>query len=228
MSGPPPDPKQVTIEVPGRGAVSGLLLAPARARACYVLAHGAGAGMTHPWLEAMAVELAERRIATLRFQFPFMEQGSRRPDSPAVAQAAVRAAVSEAARLAPGLPLVAGGRSFGGRMSSQAQAASSLPGVIGLVFLAFPLHPPKRPSKERAEHLRSVQTPLLFLQGTRDELANIELLRTVCADLDDRATLKLIEDADHAFHVRARSGRTDKSVRGKIADAIAGWMDQLL
>jgi predicted alpha/beta-hydrolase family hydrolase len=221
------DATPVSIDVLEAGTVSGLLLAPVHATACYVLAHGAGAGMAHPWLEAMAVELAERRIATLRFQFPFMERGSRRPDPPAVAQAAVRAALQAAARLAPDLPLIAGGRSFGGRMASQAQAQSPLPGVLGLAFLGFPLHPAKRPSRARAEHLFAVRVPMLFLQGTRDELAELELMESVCRDLGPRATLHRLEDADHAFHVRARTGRTDKEVRGEMADAFAAWDGRL-
>ncbi len=221
------EPKAARIAV-GDQSVSGLIEGLERARACYVLAHGAGAGMTHPWLAAMAADLAEREIATLRFQFPYMERGSRRPDPPDVAQAAVRAAVMEAARLLPGLPLVAGGRSFGGRMTSQAQARAPLPSVIGLAFLGFPLHPAKRPSRTRAEHLFSVRTPMLFLQGTRDDLADLHLLRHVCDELGAHAELRLFEDADHSFHVPARSGRTDAEVRSQIADALAGWVDGLV
>jgi len=219
-----PEATRVSFEVPQTGLVSGLLMAPARAHAVYVLAHGAGAGMTHPWLEDMACRLADREVATLRFQFPYMERGSRRPDPPAVAHAAVQAAVAEAARLAPELPIIAGGRSFGGRMTSQAQAREPLPGVVGLVFLGFPLHPAKRPSRERAEHLVDVTIPMLFLQGTRDELADLDLLRPVCAELGNRATLHLIDDADHAFDVRARSGRSDGQVRGEMADAMTAWI----
>jgi uncharacterized protein len=215
---------RVTITVPEIGPVSGLALVPARAHALFVLAHGAGAGMTHPWLEAMAAQLVDRGIATLRFQFPFMERASRRPDPPAIAQATVRAAVEEAPRLAPGLPVLGGGRSFGGRMTSQAQAAAPLPGVMGLVFLGFPLHPAKRPGRERAAHLAQVHLPMLFLQGTRDELADLDLLRPVCAELADRATLHVIEGADHAFHVPARSGRTDEEVQSEMADVMAAWI----
>ena len=222
-----PTAEPVSIPLGEDGAISGLLQAPSRARACYVLAHGAGAGMTHPFLEAIASELARRGVATLRFQFPYMERGSRRPDPPAVAQAAVRAAVAAASRLVPELPLVAGGRSFGGRMASQAQAAAPLREVRALAFLGFPLHPAKRPSAERAEHLFEVDVPMLFLQGTRDELADLQHLRPVCDRLGSRATLHLIEDADHGFHVRARSGRTDAQVRGELADVLAAWIAEI-
>src|SRR5262245_57281293 len=203
--------------------VSGLLNAPTDARACYVRAHGAGAGMTHPFLEAVAAGLAERGIATLRFQFPAMERGAKRPDPPLLAQAAVRAAVAEARRLVPALPLIAGGRSFGGRMASQAQAVSPLSGVKGLAFLGFPLHPAGTPSDERARHLSDVRIPMLFLQGTRDALADLRLLEPLAARLGGFATLKLFEDADHAFHVPARTGRKDTDVRGTLLDALADW-----
>src|SRR5712671_2161851 len=171
------DVQPVTIMVDDVRSVSGLLLAPPRARACYVLAHGAGAGMAHPFMQNVAVELGERAIATLRYQFPYMEQGSKRPDAPKLAHATVRAAVAQAARLVPTLALVAGGKSFGGRMTSQAQAASPMPGVRGLAFLGFPLHPAGKPSDERARHLFDVRIPMLFLQGTRDALADLRLLR---------------------------------------------------
>jgi predicted alpha/beta-hydrolase family hydrolase len=213
----------VTIIVDDVHSVSGLLLAPPRARACYLLAHGAGAGMGHPFMHAVAVELAERGIASLRYQFPYMEKGSKRPDPPAIAQGAVRAAVAEAARCCPGLPLIAGGKSFGGRMTSQAQAASPLPGVRGLVFLGFPLHPAKRASKERAEHLFDVQVPMLFLQGARDQLAQEQLIRSVTERLGERAALHLIADADHSFHVPARTGRKDADVRSEMLDTLAAW-----
>ncbi|MEO7008171.1 MAG: alpha/beta family hydrolase, partial [Caldimonas sp.] len=204
-----------------------LLEAPADARACYVFAHGAGAGMTHPFMAAIADGLADRGIATLRYQFPSMERGSKRPDSPKVAHAAVRAAVDEAATLMPGVALVAGGKSFGGRMTSQAQAETPLPGVRGLAFLGFPLHPPGRPSAERALHLDAVQVPMLFLQGTRDELADVELLRSMVENLGPRATLLLFDDADHSFHVPVRSGRTDAQVRAQLLDALATWIEPL-
>jgi uncharacterized protein len=217
----------VTITVDDAHSVSGLLLAPPRPRACYVLAHGAGAGMRHPFMQAVADGLAARGIATLRYQFPYMEQRARRPDPPKLAQAAVRAAVAAAAQRAPALPLVAGGKSFGGRMTSQAQAESPLPGVRGLVFLGFPLHPAGRPSDERAAHLSAVQIPMLFLQGTRDELAELSLLRPVIERLGVRASLRLCQDADHSFHVPARSGRKDADVRDEMFDALAAWVASL-
>ena len=218
----------LTITVDDRRRVSGLLQLPARARACYVLAHGAGAGMTHPFLEAVATELGERGIATLRYQFPYMEQGSKRPDPPALAQAAVRAAVTEAGRRATGLPLIAGGKSFGGRMTSQAQAASPLPAVRGLVFLGFPLHAAGRPSADRGKHLMEVRIPMLFLQGTRDALADLPLLQPLVQQLGKRATLHLVQEADHSFHVPARTGRKDADVRRDMLDALARWIDAVI
>src|SRR6266704_6268105 len=218
---------ELTFAVGGRaGEVSGLLLRPGAARLVYVLAHGAGAGMRHPFLETVAQRLAERDIATLRYQFPYMEQRARRPDAPAVAAATVRAAVAEAARRAPGLPLVAGGKSFGGRMTSIAQAEGPLSGVRGLAFLGFPLHPPGRPDDKRAEHLARVQIPMLFLQGDRDEFADLKLLRPVVKRLGERATLHLVEGGDHSFPVLKRSGRTDAEVMDEIADAIVEWSAQ--
>ncbi|HUP97178.1 MAG TPA: alpha/beta family hydrolase [Usitatibacter sp.] len=201
-----------------------LLEEPAGARACYVLAHGAGAGMTHPFLAAVAKGLAERGIATLRYNFPYMDKGTKRPDAPKVAHAAVRAAVEEAAKRMPGVPLFAGGKSFGGRMTSQAQALGALPGVKGLVFLGFPLHPAGKPSDERAAHLRDVDVPMLFLQGTRDDLADLSLLRPVVETLQGRATLVMFEHADHSFHVLARTGRKDSEVMAEVLDAMASWM----
>lgn len=180
--------------------------------------------MTHPFMAAIANGLAERGVATLRYQFPYMEKRSKRPDSPKVAHATVRAAVHEASRLVPELTLFAGGKSFGGRMTSQAQAESPLPGVRGLVFLGFPLHPPGAPSDERAKHLFDVQIPMMFLQGTRDDFAKLELLEPVCKQLGSRATLKLFQDADHSFHVPKSSGRTDSEVRAELLDALTGWM----
>src|SRR5213596_899746 len=216
------DPVTITVG-DGGASVSGLLMRPPGARWLYVLAHGAGAGMRHPFLETIARALAERGVATLRYQFPYMERRASRPDPPAVAAAAVRAAVAEAGRAAPGLPLVAGGKSFGGRMTSAAQAEEPLPGVRGLVFLGFPLHPPGRAGDQRAEHLAQVQVPMLFLQGTRDDFADLKLLRPLIERLDTRATLHLVEGGDHSFHVLKRSGRTDADVMGEIADAIAEW-----
>lgn len=210
------------------GEVSGLLLRPEDARLLYVLAHGAGAGMRHPFLETISLRLAERRVATLRYQFPYMERRSSRPDSPAVAAATVRAAVAEAARVAPGLPLIAGGKSFGGRMTSTAEAEQPLPGVRGLVFLGFPLHPPGRPGDQRAEHLARVQIPMLFLQGDRDEFADLKLLRPVVQRLGERATLHLVEGGDHSFKVPKRAGRTAEDVMADLVDSIDRWAKKLL
>jgi len=220
--------ERVTISDDDGIKVSGLLQAPSRARACYVLAHGAGAGMDHPFMRSVAAELDQRGIATLRYQFPYVEHGAKRPDVPQVAQATVRAAAAAALRLLPGLPLVAGGKSFGGRMTSQAQAKAPLPGVRGLAFLGFPLHPAGRPSQDRAQHLFDVQIPMLFLQGTRDALATLDQLKPVCRALGARATLRLFAEADHSFHVPARSGRTDAQVRGDLLDALAAWIDGVI
>ena len=214
------------IELDPGDSVSALLTTPTRPIAGYVFAHGAGAGMTHRFMEDVAQGLAERSIATLRYQFPYMEKGSKRPDAPRVAHAAVRAAIDEAARRWPQLPLFAGGKSFGGRMSSQAQAATPLPGVRGLVFFGFPLHPAGKPAAERGEHLLQVSCPMLFLQGTRDELAETSLLRGLIGQLGERATLQLVDDADHSFHVPARSGRTDAQVRAGLLDTFVRWVDQ--
>jgi len=216
--------KPVTIGVDETNDVSGLLQAPTNARACYVMAHGAGAGMTHSFMASFANDLAERDIATLRYQFPYMERGSKRPDSPKLAQATVRAAVGDASRLVPKLALFAGGKSFGGRMTSQAQAASPLPGVRGLVFVGFPLHPPGKPADERGAHLFDVRVPMLFLQGTRDEFAELALLQNLVGKLGARASLKLFDDADHSFHVPARTGKKDSQIRAEMADAMAEWM----
>ena len=201
-----------------------LLEAPERARACYVLAHGAGAGMNHPFMSAVAKGLATRGIATLRYQFPYMDKGSKRPDPPKLAHAAVREAVAEAARRLPGVPLYAGGKSFGGRMTSQAQAIEPLAGVRGLVFLGFPLHAAGKPSDERAAHLADVRIPMLFLQGTRDDLAHLDLLRPVVERLGKRATLETFEEADHSFHVPARTGRKDPEVMADLLDRLARWI----
>lgn len=208
----------------GGGSVSGLWLRPPTARACLVLAHGAGAGMAHKSMAALADGLAERDVATLRYQFPYMERGSKRPDPPAIAHAAVRTACAKAATLADTLPLFAGGRSFGGRMTSQAQAAAPLASVRGLVFFAFPLHPAGKPSVSRADHLAKVALPMLFLQGTRDALAELSLLEPTVASLGPRAKLVLAADADHSFHVPAKSGRSDKEVLAALLDNAATWM----
>jgi len=208
-------------------SVPGLLVLPPAARACYVLAHSAGAGMQHASMRAVAAGLANLGVATLRYQFPYMERGSRRPDPPPLCHATVRAAVAAAARLAPGLPLVAGGRSFGGRMTSQAQALAPLDGVRGLAFLAFPLHPAGEPSDGRATHLSDVSIPMLFLQGTHDALAERSLIEAVVARLGARATLSLFEDADHSFHVPARSGRTDQQLLTEVLQRLTAWIDTL-
>jgi len=220
--------QSLKFEVDGSGSVSALLDAPASPRAGLVLGHGAGAGMAHPFMAAVAAGLAQRGIACLRYQFPYMERGSKRPDTPAVAQAAVRAATMEAARRLPDLPLFAGGKSFGGRMSSQAQAAAPLPGVRGLVFLGFPLHPPGKPGSERGAHLAEVQVPMLFLQGTRDEFAQLELLQAQVQLLGRRARLALLDHADHSFHVPARSGRRDSEVLAGALDTAAAWIGEVL
>jgi len=220
--------RDVTIAVDDAHRVSGLLQVPRAARACYVLAHGAGAGMAHPFMAAIANELEQRAIATLRYQFPYMERGSKRPDSPKLAQATVRAAIAAATRLEPKLALFAGGKSFGGRMTSQAQAEAPLRGVRGLVFLGFPLHPPGRPSDERGQHLAAIKIPLLFLQGTRDEFAQRALLEPLVSNLGPHASLQLFEEADHSFHVPARTGRKDAQIRKELLDSLAGWIDMVL
>jgi predicted alpha/beta-hydrolase family hydrolase len=214
----------LTITVSDVSTVSALLLRPEAARAAYVFAHGAGAGMAHPSMAALAEGLAERGIATLRYQFPYMEKGGKRPDPPAVAQATVRAAVAEMTRHCGELPLFAGGKSFGGRMTSQAQAKAPLESVRGLVFLGFPLHPAGKPSSERAAHLAEVKIPMLFLQGTRDALAELELLEPVVKGLGSRAKLHLAQEADHSFHVLKRSGRDDREVMAEVLDAFAAWV----
>jgi hypothetical protein len=215
--------RRLVIETGNAGSVSAILTRPLRARACFVFAHGAGAGMTHSFMAKVADGLGERGIATLRYQFPYMEKGSKRPDPPAVAHAAVRAAVAEAARCCEGVPLIAGGKSFGGRMTSQAQAAAPLAGVHGLAFFGFPLHPAGKPSSDRAKHLADVHIPMLFLQGTRDTLAELTLLEPVVKGLGSSATLRPVKDADHSFHVLARSGRNDGEVMDEILDAFAAW-----
>jgi predicted alpha/beta-hydrolase family hydrolase len=211
---------------PGSGEVSALWLRPDAARAALVLAHGAGAGMRHAFLESIAARLADRGVASLRYQFPYMEHGVRRPDPPARLVACVRAAVEFAAKQADGLPLFAGGKSLGGRMTSTAAAQSPLPGVCGLVFFGFPLHAAGRPGSERAAHLREVGIPMLFLQGTRDSLASLELVKPLCASLGARATLHVALGADHSFHVLKRSGRSDAEVQDELADTTAAWIDE--
>ena len=218
------EPAGVDIRVSDRiGSVSGLLLAPADAWAMLALAHGAGAGMRHRFMEEVARALAGRGIATLRYQFPYMEQGGRRPDPPAVLEATVRAAAAAAKASAPGPILLAGGKSLGGRMTSGAMARRPLEGVAGLVFFGFPLHPARQPALTRAEHLERVAAPMLFLQGTRDDLADLDLITGVCAGLGSRATLQVVEGADHSFGVLKRSGRTGDEVMAELADSVAAW-----
>jgi hypothetical protein len=217
-------PQKLLVEVGKSTSVSALLLQPKDARACFVFAHGAGAGMTHSFMEQAAIGLAERGIATLRYQFPYLEKASKRPDPPAIAHATVRATVAQAARKCPGLPLIAGGKSFGARMTSQAQAKMPLAGVRGLAFFGFPLHPAGKPSIDRADHLTDVQVPMLFLQGTSDKLAELNRLKPVVEKLKPLATLHLVEAADHSFHVPARSGRNDRGVINEILDALAAWV----
>jgi predicted alpha/beta-hydrolase family hydrolase len=212
----------------GDGSVSALLIRPDDAKALLVFAHGAGAGMTHRAIQSNAEALAARGIATLRYQFPYMERGSKRVDAPKVAHAAVRAAVGDAAKVAPDLPLFAGGRSFGGRMTSQAQAIEPLPGVRGLIFIGFPLHPAGKPGIERAEHLTEVDVPMLFVSGERDALAELHLLRSVVAGLGERATLALIAGADHSLKVLAKSGRTPAQAEAEAMDAISDWIGRLI
>ena len=216
--------KERTLKLPDGASVSALWQKPKGAKAVLVLAHGAGAGMTHKHMAATADGLEERGIATLRYNFPYMEKGSKRPDNPPVAHAAVRAAAAEAARLAGDLPIFAGGRSFGARMTSQAQALEPLPSVAGLVFFAFPLHPPGKPGIDRADHLASVKIPMLFLQGTKDEFADLALLKSVTSKLGKRARLQLAEHADHSFHAPARTGRKDPEVLAEILNAARDWI----
>src|ERR1700752_3131418 len=220
-------PDRLTIEISADVRVSGLLQDPPRASACFVFAHGAGAGMAHPFMAAVANGLGERNIASLRYQFPYMEKRAKRTDPPKVANAAVRAAIAEARLPPPDVPLIAGGKSFGGRMASQAQASERLEGVAGLAFFGFPLHPAGRPSRERAAHLSEVTIPMLFLQGTRDALAELNELEPVCKALGDRATLKLFADADHSFHVPARTGRKDAEVLAEVLAAFAEWVKSI-
>ena len=217
---------RLAIPVVG-GQVSGILLRPATATALYVFAHGAGVGMNHPSMASNAHGLAERGIATLRFQFPYMEKGGGRPDPPAIAQATVRAAVAKAAELAPDLPLFAGGRSYGGRMTSQAQAVAPLPGVRGLVFLGFPLHPAGKPGIERADHLEQIGIPMLFVSGSRDALADMALLKPLVGGLGERATLHVVEGGDHGLRVLVSSGRTNEEAQAEALDAMAQWMARL-
>ena len=221
------EPERLTIEVAKAGTVSALLLYPNSPLACFVFAHGAGAGMMHPFMEKFANGLYERGVASLRYQFPYMEKGGKRPDPPAVAQATVRAAVAVAEKKFPRLPLIAGGKSFGGRMTSQAQAIAPLAGVRGLAFVGFPLHPSGKPSTERAEHLDRVDVPMLFLQGSRDTLAETALIEAAVRRLGPLARLHLVDGADHSFHVPARSGRKDEDAMREILDAFVDWAEAI-
>src|ERR1700754_548584 len=218
--------QSLKLNIENAPSVSALLLRPDNARACFVFAHGAGAGMSHPFMETVATGLSDRGIASLRYQFPYMEKGSKRPDAPAVAHAAVRAAVKEAARCCPRLPLIAGGKSFGGRMTSQAQAIAPLASVRGLAFLGFPLHPAGKPSVARAAHLSELKIPMLFLQGTRDDLAEMTLLEPVVKGLGGLASLHVVQEGDHSLHVPARSGRNNREVMNEVLDALSAWIGQ--
>ncbi|MBB4374890.1 hypothetical protein GGD63_007728 [Bradyrhizobium sp. cir1] len=218
---------ELKLDIERIGTVSAILTLPDDARACYVLAHGAGADMRHAFMEKVAAGLSERGIATFRFNFPYMEEKKGRPDQPAVAHAAIRVAVAEAARLCPGVTLVAGGKSFGGRMTSQAQSKSPLPGVKGLAFLGFPLHADKKPSSERAEHLAGITVPMLFLQGTRDGLADLSYLKPVVEKLGAKAMLHQVEGGDHSFAVLKKSGRTNDEALTEVLDALVAWIDQI-
>jgi uncharacterized protein len=221
-----PEHEELRFGVQGAGEVSALLARTKNARWLLLLAHGAGAGMTHPFMEKLSEELVGVDIATFRYQFPYMEQRRRVPDSPAVLTATVAAAVQAAKEAAPDLPLLAGGKSMGGRMTSQAAAEQLLDGVRGLVFFGFPLHPPNRPGTKRADHLAKVTLPMLFLQGTRDTFADLKLLRPICTKLSPRATLHVIESADHSFHVLKSSKRTDAEVLRELAGTTAFWAEQ--
>jgi uncharacterized protein len=218
------EPQPVAIEVAADQRVDGIFLAADEPKACLVLAHGAGAGMTHPSMASVANELQALGVSTLRYQYPYMQRGSKRTDAPPICHATVRAAVAIATQLAPSVPLFAGGRSFGGRMTSQAQSLKPLPNVRGLVFLAFPLHPAGKPSDERAAHLANIGIPMLFIQGTDDDLASLDLLHPVIDGLGPRATLKLLEHADHSFHVPVRTGRRDPQVREEALRTAVDWM----
>ncbi|MDE5442752.1 alpha/beta hydrolase [Bradyrhizobium sp. CSA207] len=218
---------ELKLDIERIGSVSAILTQPDNARACYVLAHGAGADMRHAFMDKIAAGLANRSIATFRFNFPYMEKKQGRPDQPAVAHATIGAAVEEAARLCPGVPLVAGGKSFGGRMTSQAQSKAPLPGVKGLAFLGFPLHADNKPSTERAEHLARVDIPMLFLQGTRDRLADLATLKPVIAGLGPKAKLHEVAGGDHSFAVLRKSGRSNDEALAEVLDTLAAWIDEL-
>lgn len=215
--------KNIRFVVEDAGEVSAILLRPPNAESLLVLAHGAGAGMTHPFMESLATELAAARVATLRFQFPYMEKRRKVPDRPPLLTATIVAAARTAAKVAPDLPLFAGGKSLGGRMTSVAASQQKLGDVRGLVFFGFPLHPPNQPGTKRADHLRGIEQPMLFLQGTRDALADLKLLRPICADLGARTMLHVIETADHSFHVLKSSGKTEAIVLQELANTTSAW-----
>jgi predicted alpha/beta-hydrolase family hydrolase len=217
----------IRFAVESRGEVSALLQRPGNARQLLILAHGAVAGMTHPFMESLSTELASVGVATLRYQFPYMEQRRRIPDAPAILLSTVRAAVGAASQVAPDLPLFAGGKSMGGRMTSQAAAERSLDDVKGLIFFGFPLHPPNRPGTTRAEHLAKVTVPMLFLQGTRDAFADLKLLRPICTELRPQATLHIVKDADHSFHVPKSTGKTDSEVLRELVKTVSSWAEEV-
>jgi predicted alpha/beta-hydrolase family hydrolase len=222
-----PAAKKLHFPVEGATEVSALLVRPLKPNWLLVLAHGAGAGMTHPFLESLAQELAAASIATFRYQFPYMEQSRRAPDRPPILTATVTAAIRAAQEIAPGLPLLAGGKSMGARMTSTAASQHALDHVFGLVFFGFPLHPPKQPATKRGDHLSKVTIPMLFLQGTRDTLADLTLLRPICANLGSKATLHVIDTADHSFGVLKSSGKTDAQVLRELAQTTATWAKDL-
>jgi predicted alpha/beta-hydrolase family hydrolase len=215
------------LEVAGRGPVSTVLLRPEGAQLLYVLGHGAGAGMRHPFMETIARLLAERRVATYRYQFPYMQANRRSPDPPNILEATVRAAIDSAIELTDGIPIVAGGKSMGGRIASHVAAHDSPTALRGLVFLGYPLHAPKKPAAKRAEHLSQIQQPMLFVQGTRDDLADLDLLRPIVSKLGNLATMHVVEGGDHSFKVLKRSGRTQQAVMTEIADAISRWATRI-
>jgi predicted alpha/beta-hydrolase family hydrolase len=219
--------QEFELELQGIGKVSAVVVRPEKAKWMLVLGHGAGAGMHHPFMSALTTQLAQVGVATLRYQFPYIEERRKAPDKPKVLMATVSAATQAAANTAPDLPLLAGGKSMGGRMTSQAAAEGLLPDVRGLVFFGFPLHPPKKPGTKRAEHLENVNVPMLFLQGTRDDLADLKLLRPICKKLGKRVTLHVIETADHSFHVLKKSGRSDEEVLRELAATTAKWADEM-
>jgi len=219
--------KELKLDIERIGTVSALLMVPAKPRACFVFAHGAGAGMRQPFMEKVAAGLADRGIATFRYNFPYMEKNKRRPDKPMFAHATVWAAVEEAARQCPGLLLIAGGKSFGGRMTSQAQSKAPLPGVKGLAFLGFPLHADNKPSTQRADHLARVDIPMLFLQGTRDRLADLRYLEPVIEDLGSKAKLHEVAWGDHSFLILRKSGRSNEEALEEVLDALTAWIDEL-